>query len=172
MKEYKKGDSVFFARYQPREVRRPCPVCFGKRTVRVILGDNSVVETTCDFCGAVYEGSRGWVTEYEKEPRAERVTISAVTILDGDTREVRYHSDHFVLDAENLFDTEAEALARANVLREEADKYDEERAAHGKKRAANKASWLVGYHMREAKRYRESAAHHEARAVVLKVGAK
>ncbi len=172
MKEYKKGDSAFFARYQPREVRRPCPVCFGKRTVRVILGDESIVETSCDFCGAGYEGPRGTVVEYEKEPRAERVTITAVTIIDGDTREVRYHSDHFILDAENLFDTEAEALTRANVLREEADRYDDERAANGTKRAVNKASWLVGYHMREAKRERESAARHEARAVVLKAGAK
>lgn len=170
--EYKRGDTPFHASYDQRKITLPCPICFGQKTVRVILGDETIVQTPCDACGIGYEGSRGVVTDYERIPRAGRVTITSVSINDGEKREVRYGSDHRSLSPEDLFDEEAPALARAEVLRREADEAEAKRSDYGKRSTTQKLSYSIGYHMAEARRDRKSAEYHEARVVVLKAKVK
>jgi hypothetical protein len=167
-REYQRGDTPFHASYEQRQITRPCPICFGQKTVRVILGDETIVQTPCDFCGIGFEGSRGYVTDYERTPRVERVTITSVSIVDGEKREVRYSSDHRCLSPEDLFDEEAPALARAEELRIEADEAEAKRSDYGKKSSRQKLSYSIGYHMQEARRDRKSAEYHEGRVVVLK----
>jgi len=62
---FKIGDVVYFASAGQRQVDIPCPVCFGKREVTLILGNGDSVELPCDYCGKGYDGPRGYVLEYE-----------------------------------------------------------------------------------------------------------
>ena len=167
MTEYARGDTAFHASYTSEQVRRTCPICFGQKTVRVILGDETIIQTPCDFCGLGFEGPRGYVTEWERTPRVERVTITRVSIEDGESRTICYASGHRYLSPEDLFDDEVSALTRAKELQEEADKADAKRSDSGRKHSVQTIVWSIGYHLREAKRERESAERHEARAFVL-----
>jgi len=166
--EYKRGDTPFHASYNQKKITRPCPICFGQKTVRVILGDESVVQTPCDFCGLGFEGSQGVITDHERLPRVERVTITSVSIVDGEKREIRYASEHRCLSPENLFDEEAPALARAAVLMEQVNAEEAKRSDYGQKSTRQKLSWSIGYHMDCARRERKSAEYHESRAIILR----
>lgn len=168
MTEFKRGDLVYLATYDQKQVEVPCPICFGQKTVRVILGDESIVQTPCDFCGLGFEAPRGYVKEYQREPKAEPVIISSVTITEGENREVKYHAERHHLTPENTFADEASALARAAVLKAQADAEDAKRSDWGRRSTTQKLSWSIGYHMREAKENRRSAEYHESRAVILK----
>lgn len=171
--EFKRGDTVYLATYDPLEVQLPCPVCFGKRVVQVILGDDSVVETPCDYCRNGYSGPRGYVTTWDREARVEPVVIDAVVVEDGPVRKVEYRTDaraggYRLPSPDNLFADETSAIARANVLAAEYDEWEATRHDRGGKQAVKKISWSIGYHLRNAKESRRQAEYHEARAVVLK----
>jgi len=43
----------------------PCPMCFGKRLVTIILGDESQTKIACGFCERGHEGSTGIATVWE-----------------------------------------------------------------------------------------------------------
>ena len=69
---YNVGDIVFYASNDSREERIPCPVCFGKLQVIVILGNGTEVLVDCGYCGKGYEGPKGYVTKYVREPRVDQ----------------------------------------------------------------------------------------------------
>lgn len=171
--EFKRGDTVYVATYGNEEVHVPCPVCFGKRAVQVVLGDDSVVETPCEYCGRGYDGPRGWVTEYHRVAKAEHVVIEGVVVDDGLVRKVEYKTwitpnSWRCLAPENVFADAASAMARAAVIKAEADEYNAKCSDSAGKSTVSKISWSIGYHMSQAKEHRRQAEYHEARAVVLK----
>jgi hypothetical protein len=175
--EFKVGDVAWFARWTPRQVTIPCPVCFGNRSVTIVLGDGSPVIVACHYCGSGFDGPRGCTVEYEHDPIAQRVTVREVHVdeqrgADGVERSVRYLLGDAAgwADAEDLFTDEAEALARAKARTAEVFAWEDsaERKRHRKSKALDDAVWAVGYHRREAKRCREEAARHEARAALAR----
>ena len=170
--EFKRGDVVYLATFDSKEVQKTCPVCFGQRCVTVILGDGTMVQTPCDYCGLGYGGPTGFVREWTREPLAEPCVIESVTVRDTGRRIVEYGSGHFTLDPRNTFPDQGSAMARALERKAEYEKDEAERSDRGRANTAKKATWSIGYHMREAKRDRESAERHEARVVVLKEGKK
>jgi hypothetical protein len=167
--ELKVGDEVWCAESQPREVRITCPVCFGKRAVRVILGDGTVVETLCDYCGRGCEGPHGWTMEYDRNPRAVLRRVTEVRARDTSSgREVQYLVDGgWCPSAEDVFADEASALARARVKAAEMEAADEEGRRRNKDGTVKHLSWTVGYHRREAKEHRRQIEYHESRAVQI-----
>lgn len=80
MKKYKIGDRVWWARCGTREVAHDCPICFRKKRVILILGDDSEVEVECDFCGKGYEGPKGYILEYQWVATPEEVRIDGLNI--------------------------------------------------------------------------------------------
>lgn len=167
MREWKKGDEAWIASFSHRDVERPCPICCGQRTVRVILGDETIVQTPCDYCGKGLEGPRGYVIEDEREPKAEPITITSVASVDGVVRDVFYR-DHYVARPGSVFETEDEAIAHAREMEKETLAEEARRSDRGRRNTVQTLSWSIGYHMREAKEGRRRAEYHEARAVVLK----
>jgi hypothetical protein len=177
MAEFKIGDEAWFARWTPRQVTALCPVCFGRRSVTVMLGDESPVIVACHYCAAGFEGPRGSTVEWEHDPVAQKVTVREVHVDEvrdgsGVERRVRYllSSEAGWADDGDLFTNEAEALARAKARTAERFAWEDsaEFKKHRKSRALNDAIWAVGYHRREAKRCREEAARHEARAALAR----
>lgn len=167
MREWKKGDEAWIASFSHRDVERQCPICFGQRTVRVILGDETIVQTPCDYCGKGYEWPRGYVIEDEREPRAEPITITSVTSVDGEVKDVRYR-DGYCASPGSVFATEEEAIAHARELEKKTLAEEAQRSDWGRRNTVQTLSWSIGYHMREAKEGMRRAEYHGARAVTLK----
>ncbi len=174
MKTYNVGDSVWWARCGVRELNVTCPVCFGKLQVTLILGDDSQVVLPCDYCGKGYEGPKGYTIEHEYVSGAERRTISAVNATHDETgvkREYRSH-DNYILYAEDLFDTEAEAIERCKAKAEKLAEEQRTRAERIKANVNKTFSWNAGYHLREAKRKEREVIYHREKAAVCKARGK
>lgn len=162
-KRYNVGDEVWYASFSTREVKVPCPVCFGKKEVIVILGNDDEVAVACAYCEKGFEGSKGFVIEWVQEPRAELRTITRCSVEDyGSREEVEYYSLHSSLDPENIFDSESEAFEKASKLKELHEtgtvKYKNEKSY----------TWNAGYHMKNAASKRKEAEYHEAKAKICK----
>jgi hypothetical protein len=167
---YKVGDKVWYATFGSREIQVPCPVCYGNKTVTVILGNGDEVAVECDYCQKGFSGARGFVTEYEHSPAAEYLTIQGCRIeqdMDGD--KVQYTSNHYSLYPEKMFDTEEEALEHAVKMAEE----DAQRKSEKPKYKNEKSyAWNAGYHMKQAQSKRKEADYHEVKAKICKTKSK
>ncbi len=171
---FNKGDTVWHAVSGRRQEQEPCPVCFGKLVVHIILGDESIVESPCDYCGRGCEGPRGTVETWKHEATAERLVIEGREITDTDGKinivyRFNVHSNSWnTARPADLFDNEADALAEAKRRKTEYDKEAFElflrRRSSGERDRTY--SWGIGYHRRCAKRDRASAEYHEAAAKV------
>lgn len=179
MKEYHVGDVVWVARCAPyAEKRVPCPVCFGKREVTLILGNKDTVVLPCENCQLGYDPPTGYVTVREPVVKAERVTIDRVKITETTEGQVREYATNMVtsgagttcqiLGNDKIFDTEEEALIRAT---EDAQKMNNENR-NPKAKFDRSYTWNAGYHMREAKRLQRQVEYHEKQAVLCKAKAK
>jgi hypothetical protein len=175
--EFKVGEQAWFARWTPRKVTIACPVCFGNRSVTVILGDGTQVIAACRYCGAGFDGPQGSTVEYEHDPIAQRVTVREVHVDEqrggaGVERRVRYllGDEAGWADAEDMFTDEAAALARAKARTLEVFAWEDsaERKRHRKSSALSDAIWAVGYHRREAVKCRKEAERHESRAALAR----
>lgn len=160
------GEPVWWAHCGQREVVHPCPVCFGKLRVTVILGNDEAISTPCDYCGKGYDGPQGIEREYEWVASPELVTVCGVsTEQDGSKTVARYKSAGYILDQEDVFSTREEAVARC-VERAAEHKADEDkRRTHMKEHSHKSFSWHVGYHRRQIKEAKRQLEWHEARAI-------
>lgn len=162
MKHYNVGDQVWYAVFEHKQVQKTCPVCFGKRKVTLILGNDEQLTLDCDYCGKGCESAQGYVYEHEHVAAPELKTITRIEVnysAKGETRS--YYAAHYILSQEDVFDNKEEAHERAN---ERAAEYAENEATRGnhRKNLSNKSSsWRAGYWMREAKRCREEAELYE-----------
>jgi len=171
MKVFNIGDVVWIARHGRQERHDPCPVCFGKLVVTVILGNGDEVDTPCSYCGAGFDGPRGWVTEYRIEPATATTVIMGRESREqqGHAPEITYHGlGCYCYSQAIVFATEGEALAESVKLCEKEIKEQEERACFIKKNKIKSFAWNVGYHLREAKRLRDQIGYHERMAVLCK----
>ena len=172
-KAFSVGDCVYVASYGNQQEDELCPVCFGKRKVTVILGDDSEVVTPCRFCSCGYDPPTGTVKVYAEKGRVTPHTITSVetsTTAAGVTHE--YHSDLWYFTDANTFATSDEAQVEADRLAAEHKKQQDQRAEYIKANVHRDFSWNAGYHLREARDLRERAERHEKLAVVCKARAR
>lgn len=170
MKQYKVGDQVWWAHYGMSQVKVNCPICFGAKEVTLILGNGDIVVLLCEYCGKGWDGPRGYVTEWEYVAEAKLLTINEVRIqsrLSGEDV-VDYSTMQHLLDAEDIFDTKEEALARALSKSAEETLSKETMAEHLKKNIRKSFAWNAGYHLRAARDARKSAEYHERMASICK----
>lgn len=171
---YKPGDTIWHASFTPhREKHVPCPVCFGKRSVVLILGNDDHVTIECDYCGkGSPDGPRGYDTVYEAEAIAVERTITEVRVrvtTDGEERE--YLAANWVLAPGDMFATEAEALTRAQEKAAAAEAEETRRGGVSWQDDAKSYAWKAGYHMRNAERARRDLAYSERMISVCKAKA-
>ena len=81
-------------------------------------------------------------------------------------------SGHYVLAEVDIFDNEADAIARSAEKSREYVENENARQEQRKQWGHRSYTWAVGYHRREAKRSRRELEHHESRAVECKALAK
>lgn len=168
----KAGDVIFVARAGSTETSRPCRVCNGDRKVTLILGTGERASLDCDYCSHGYEAPTGSETFYEFRPEPKPYVINAVEVVETSQGElVRYRvgadNAYSTFDASDCFPSAEAAAARCAELVAEAE-VEQERQMRAKENGKKSYAWHVGYHLREAKRSREQAAHHERKAALMK----
>jgi len=167
--EYKLGDLVWVASYESREGKEPCPVCFGKLVVTLILGNDERVVLPCDYCGHGFNEPRGYVTVYERLARVESAVITEVRARKTSTGiEYEYRGGSWCLDASRVFGTEEQAQAHAEELAKAEQLCDETSPERVKRHVQHTYSWNAGYHLREVAEARKSMEYHGKMAKICK----
>jgi len=166
---YNIGDEVWWARCDNRNVTKTCPICFGKRQVTLILGNNDILTLPCNYCGIGFGEPSGHIDEWEYISQPELIAISEVHVnktQDGDKVEYRYGS--WCPYTADLFNTREEAMFRCEEKIIKLKKEQQTRAEHIKGDKNKSYSWNAGYHQREAKRHEENAIYHREHAKLCK----
>lgn len=131
-KEYNVGDKMWWAKYERQEVKKTCPICFGKMRVRVILGDDSQIETDCTYCERGYK-KYGYITEYEYVSAVEQVEITHKEVNEDENgRNIEYRYGEWRLTLDNAFDTKEEAEEKLKEKIVKAKQEDLERTEYSK----------------------------------------
>jgi hypothetical protein len=170
MKEYKVGDRVWLAGYQQKYIEKPCPICFGKKEVMLILGDGSQVVLPCNYCGdKLFEKPSGVVNDYEytEEPTPYVIDKMSVESFNNHT-ERHYYAGFLELDNKLVFDTFDEAFAKSVEIKKREELEHITQSEHIKKDKRKSFSWNAGYHLKEAKWHREKAEYHDKMARICK----
>lgn len=172
-KQYNVGAEVWYAHYNMVAVKKPCPVCFGRKEVTLILGDNNSMVLPCGYCGHGLDEPRGYTTEYEYVARAEHAIITKVeSVTDGLGEQRRYYFGGRYAAIEDLFDTEVAAVARCVVKIAVREREENTRPDRIKAHQAQSYAWNAGYHIRQAAQHRKQAEYHDRKAVLCKARAK
>lgn len=167
MKEYNVGDSIWWARCETRQIKKPCPVCFGKKEATLILGNGDEVILPCEYCGYGINAPTGIITGYEYVAEPEHSVITKVKIeVTDDGEERKYYIGHCDSDGSDIFDSEAEALAKCTEMAQKREHEQMTLAEHIKENKQKSFLWNAGYHLEAARKSREEAARHERNAVL------
>lgn len=140
------GDKVFIAWASPHygdEV--DCPVCFGRRFVHIVLGDDSLEKVACGNCSRGCSPPTGKVTERVARCGVTEAEVVGVTKR-GDA--FRYEYSPSAANGVGVFDTEEEALAAAEAALPgvaECRAMIDAGVQHDKWESS---TWSVGYHRR------------------------
>jgi hypothetical protein len=168
----KVGDTIYVARAGSTQVDRPCRICNGDRRVTLILGTGENVLLDCEYCGIGLQAPTGRESFYEfrAAPTPHTVNgIERVATEQGETVKYRSGSNgcYSTFVATDCFPSAEAAAERCAELVAE-NEVAQERRMHAKEKDNKSYAWHAGYHMREAKRAREQAEHHERKAVLMK----
>lgn len=173
MSKFKVGDTVWIAKCGLESVRKICPTCFGKMEVTLILGNGDSVVLPCKGCAHGIASPTGYISEYEYVVEPECMVISGMTIeINHDKENVRYLNGYRIYDERDLYATEEEARIEAEKKKVLLEKEQVTRAEYIKKDVQKSFSWNAHYHMRHARKDRESAEYHDKMAVICKARVK
>ena len=155
MEKFNIGDSVWCA--TPRGQRKSiiCPDCFGTRTLRVILGDDTEMEIECSGCSSGYEPPSGTIQTWDYEPSVEHIRVTGVSsCLENGEEKIEYRCGHFVYSHPNIFQKKEDADIRANEMAKEQQEEQDAKILR-KEKDTRSWAWCVHYHrerIRTAKR--------------------
>lgn len=159
------GDKVYWVESHTHYGKSiPCPMCFGKRFVTIILGDDSRTDSLCVMCSHGLECATGLAKTWEAVAVICSGEITGISTRD----ELKYEVGYKTISAVEVFDSEAAAIP----VREEKQKETEERRdAWFKDSFVNcKKSqlWSAGYHRDCIKSAERTIQWHETRLNIIK----
>jgi hypothetical protein len=146
------GDYVWIARYELNIVTKVCPVCYGKKQITLILGNDEKVYPGCTYCVNNFIPT-GYVFENEYVKSVQRVMIESVK-FEATLAEinVQYIFDtNYLIESKHAYETEAEALEYCEILIAEREKNDYTKAEFIKQDKLKSYSWNVGWYKRQIK---------------------
>lgn len=153
------GDTIYIpTAWAYGDKRVPCPVCFGKMAVVVILGNGEHQTVECDVCSRGFERATGWVNEPCAGSRVDEATVDGLTMDYGTLKATANHSKVTMgLDA---FWTKEEAEAVRETLFTQAQ-IDAENNKHRRfGYETKKLTWKVYYHRAELKKAQRAVEYH------------
>jgi hypothetical protein len=153
------GDYVFHAYLQSSTKWVPCISCSGKGYVTIILeGETFTID--CEDCKRGYEGSNGSRSGYVYEPATREGPICGVEKQTSEPWDFEYRisagsNSCWCLKEPDVFATKEEALARAEVLKQERDAEETERLL-SKTKPDKSWVWNVRYYQRQIREAQET----------------
>lgn len=139
------GKTYYLPEHQPEKIQVLCPVCYGKKRVEIILGNDERVSVECDGCGLGFDGPRGFVHDYSYTPRVTPFTIASVASM--------YGEDWYVTSTDGRqanwkYLRESEAVARQECVDRAKELVEENmrRSATSNKQKLKSKTWSVRYH--------------------------
>ena len=167
------GDNVFRASYDKQEKYVQCPDCFGKRVLRVELGNGEVVAIDCTGCSSGYESPSGVIKQYDFTVNCDKFSITGISTsperIEYDLN--NYGGSYYTSNEGDLFLTKEEALANGE-LKKKAHEDEENRRFMAKTKDHRKWSWHVTHHRSGAKRAKEEMERHLAKLDIAKLKSK
>lgn len=163
--KYKIGDTIYWvessAHYQKQI---PCPMCFGKKFVTIILGDDSQEKIECGACQRGTERPSGFATVWEPSANILSGTITGVSTKDG----IRYEVGYKTIRESEAFESDKEAepyrLLKYEEEKSRADLWWQESFVNAKK----KQIWSANYHRECIKREERTIEWHKYRLMKIK----
>lgn len=165
------GESLWLAEASRDDRVFPCPVCAGKRVLRVELGDGEVLAVACEGCSRGFEGSSGVCREYRSTytpkpftPRRVDVRGNQVTYSDAGPDAGGYT----MYRPENLFRDREACEARCAVLAAEQERRIEESNAQSRMPKGKRGRVdIPAYLIKRREELRRELAGIEERLIVL-----
>lgn len=150
LRELNLGDKVYLASFQYTRVKKTCPICLGKLSVIVILGNGDQVESECVYCESGFE-VRGYIQEYEYVPDVRQIEITGKDVHeDSEGKRIEYrHNTYSLYLGESIFLTEEEAVARVEELIRNKEEEDLKRRELAKDGRLKSLSQNIGYYQKK-----------------------
>jgi len=165
----KLGDTVWVAIPRGQYKRITCPDCFGTGQLDVILKDGTRHSIDCSACTHGYHGPLGYIDTHDYEPKVSAETITGIEQHIGQPTEFRAGS--YVYKADQIYLTEADALARAAEMAQ--DQASEEALRIKRKEKDTRSwSWNSHYHRKCIRDAEKAIQYHTAKLNVASIKAK
>lgn len=168
------GQEIWIGDFHPHAPTHvTCPDCGGTGRLRVIFHDETQVSIECRNCAAGYDAPTGRIVIYQLEVKARRAIICGFENAHGN---IRWHVDgsecsYRIIDDENAFSTEAEAVEWAKQ-REEQYEAEQRAKVFTKEKDTRTWAWNASYHRKCIKEAEKNIAYHTAKLNAAVVKAK
>lgn len=156
------GDSVWLATCGQVQKTIPCEVCYGKKQVKLILGNDEECILDCDYCGKGYNFPSGYTTVYEYAVEPKQAKIVGINL--DSSGEYQYTCSNYYGE---VFLTKEECLVRCTELVKEHEETQQKQMECCKFSNKKSYSWNAGYHRTEAKRAKQQLEYHTKKAVFM-----
>lgn len=166
--KYEIGQMVWKASWDAHDAHVTCPDCGGTGRLRVTFHDETQVSIECRNCQSGYDQPTGRVRVYDRQPKAQLVTITGVEINGTETR---WRSDCYIIDEDVLFADQESALAKARAMCADLDQKDRDKVFQ-KEKDTRTWAWNASYHRKCLKDAQRNIEYHSAKLAVAKVKAK
>lgn len=155
------GQLLWMPMGDAHKAQLPCPVCDGALAVTVILGSGERIGVPCDACGIGFDGPRGFIEEYEHDPKAIPFVIASVESFHNNEWRLRSETGAWH-EFTDLYATEGEALDVA--VKRAADQHERNmQSRQHKRKSTARQAWSVRYHRDCIKDLERQLAWHTAR---------
>ena len=150
------AEAVWCAEVVPKETFLQCPDCFGKKFLRVILGDDSEVTVDCSLCERGYLGPQGLIISHDYAADIEMRVITSIEVRDGE-----FHYGFYQRSGaeRNCFTSPDDAKIRASELQKEYEDREQARLA-GRENPNRSWAWNVNYHRGSIRRAKKDIEYH------------
>jgi hypothetical protein len=158
------GDTVYWVEsgiHYGKEV--PCPMCFGKRFVTLILGDSTEQKIECGFCQHGIDRASGVAKTWEPQAIVCSGGITGISSRDGIRYEIGYRS----LFEYELYDNAVIAEKVRESKHEEVVEQAQKWFIESFKTCTKKQVWSAGYHRSSIKNSERTIAWHRARLCMI-----
>lgn len=159
------GDTVWLATCGQAQKSIPCEICYGKKQVRLILGNDEECVLDCDYCGKGFSYPTGYTISYEWTAEPKQVTVTGISI--DSSKRYNYSFSQYHGDNENVFTTKEEALTRCAEMVKEHEETNQKQLEYCKFSNKKSYAWNAGYHRSEAKRAKQQLEYHTKKAVFM-----
>lgn len=137
----------------------PCPMCFGKRFVTIILGDESRTESECGMCSHGLDRATGQAKTWEASATIYSGIITGLSTREGMKYEVGYKSVY----QHECFNSELEAIPTRDKKLKEAEAQRDQWFKDSFVNCKKSQLWSAGYHRSCIKDAERKIEWHQAR---------